>query len=177
MTNPRMYEIIDTKRAVRKLYTEELIGRGDITVADAEEQLRDYQQQLEKVFKATRDAAGSSGSRPRRGAPEPEPEVETAVEASVVAAVGRAHVDVPEGFTPHKRVQQLLERRARMSAEGGIDWGFGELIAFGSLLAQGVTVRLAGQDSRRGTLDRKSTRLNSSHANISYAVFCLKKKK
>ncbi|MDT5033791.1 MAG: multifunctional 2-oxoglutarate metabolism enzyme, partial [Actinoplanes sp.] len=60
-------------------------------------------------------------------------------------------LDLPEGFTPHKRVQQLLDRRAKMSADGGIDWAMGELIAFGSLLQQGVTVRLAGQDSRRGT--------------------------
>ncbi|MFI6077025.1 multifunctional oxoglutarate decarboxylase/oxoglutarate dehydrogenase thiamine pyrophosphate-binding subunit/dihydrolipoyllysine-residue succinyltransferase subunit [Actinoplanes sp. NPDC051343] len=150
MTNPRMYEIIDTKRSVRKLYTEELIGRGDITVDDAQEQLRDYQSQLEQVFKATRDSAGSA---PRRITitEEPEPQVDTAIETSVVRAIGQAHIDLPEGFTPHKRVQQLLERRAKMSNEGGIDWGFGELIAFGSLLNQGVTVRLAGQDSRRGT--------------------------
>jgi multifunctional 2-oxoglutarate metabolism enzyme len=152
MTNPLMYQIIDTKRSVRKLYTEELIGRGDISVADAEELLRDYQQQLEKVFKATRDAAGSSiprGSRSRQ--PEPEPPVETKVDAAVVKAIGDAHIALPEGFTPHKRIQQLLDRRAKMASEGNIDWGFGEIIAFGSLLAQGMTVRLAGQDSRRGT--------------------------
>ncbi|GGL01387.1 multifunctional oxoglutarate decarboxylase/oxoglutarate dehydrogenase thiamine pyrophosphate-binding subunit/dihydrolipoyllysine-residue succinyltransferase subunit [Mangrovihabitans endophyticus] len=150
MTNPRMYEIIDTKRSVRKLYTEELIGRGDITVDDAQEQLRDYQQQLEKVFKATRDAAGTP-PRARTLAEEPEPRVDTAIDAGVVKAVGQAHVELPEGFTPHKRVQQLLDRRAKMATEGGIDWGFAELVAFGSLLAEGVTVRLAGQDSRRGT--------------------------
>ncbi|WP_328478708.1 multifunctional oxoglutarate decarboxylase/oxoglutarate dehydrogenase thiamine pyrophosphate-binding subunit/dihydrolipoyllysine-residue succinyltransferase subunit [Actinoplanes sp. NBC_00393] len=150
MTNPRMYQIIDTKRSVRKLYTEELIGRGDITVQEAEEQLRDYQGRLEDVFKATRDTA-KTPPRPHIIAEEPEPEAETAVDAGVVRAVGQAHVELPEGFTPHKRVQQLLDRRAKMSTDGGIDWGFGELIAFGSLLNQGVTVRLAGQDSRRGT--------------------------
>ncbi|WP_130513171.1 multifunctional oxoglutarate decarboxylase/oxoglutarate dehydrogenase thiamine pyrophosphate-binding subunit/dihydrolipoyllysine-residue succinyltransferase subunit [Krasilnikovia cinnamomea] len=150
MTNPRMYEIIDTKRSVRKLYTEELIGRGDITVDDAQEQLRDYQSQLEQVFKATRDAAGSP-PRPRSVVQEPDPEVDTAIDPAVVRAIGQAHVELPEGFTPHKRVQQLLDRRAKMAADGGVDWGFGELIAFGSLLSQGVTVRLAGQDSRRGT--------------------------
>ncbi|MFD1367479.1 multifunctional oxoglutarate decarboxylase/oxoglutarate dehydrogenase thiamine pyrophosphate-binding subunit/dihydrolipoyllysine-residue succinyltransferase subunit [Actinoplanes sichuanensis] len=150
MTNPRMYQIIDTKRSVRKLYTEELIGRGDITVQEAEEQLRDYQGRLEEVFKATRDAAGSP-PRPHIIAEEPEPQVDSAIDPSVVRAIGQAHVELPEGFTPHKRVQQLLDRRAKMSTDGGIDWGFGELIAFGSLLNQGVTVRLAGQDSRRGT--------------------------
>ena len=64
MTNPLMYQIIDTKRSVRKIYTEELIGRGDITLEQAEESLRDYQSSWRQVFKATRDAAGSS---PRPG--------------------------------------------------------------------------------------------------------------
>ncbi|MFI7545907.1 multifunctional oxoglutarate decarboxylase/oxoglutarate dehydrogenase thiamine pyrophosphate-binding subunit/dihydrolipoyllysine-residue succinyltransferase subunit [Actinoplanes sp. NPDC049599] len=151
MTNPRMYQIIDTKRSVRKLYTEELIGRGDLTLDDAQEQLRDYQSQLEKVFKDTRDTAGSPPRAQRSATDEPDPQVDTAIDAAGVRAVGQAHLDLPEGFTPHKRVQQLLDRRAKMSADGGIDWGMGELIAFGSLLSQGVTVRLAGQDSRRGT--------------------------
>jgi len=65
MTNPLMYHIIDAKRSVRKLYTEELIGRGDITLEDAEESLRDFQQQLETVFKATRDAS-TTAARPAR---------------------------------------------------------------------------------------------------------------
>ncbi len=152
MSNPEMYKIIDSKRSVRKLYTEELIGRGDITVEDAEELLRDYQAQLERVFKATRDAATTPRQlgRPKRE-DEPEPQVDTATDASVVKAIGEAHVNLPEGFTPHKRIQQLLDRRAKMSVEGNIDWGFGEIIAFGALLHDGVTVRLAGQDSRRGT--------------------------
>ncbi|GGK01518.1 2-oxoglutarate decarboxylase [Pilimelia anulata] len=151
MTNPEMYQIIDTKRSVRKLYTEELIGRGDMTVVQAEELLRDYQAQLEQVFKATRDEPAAGGRRAARPGPEPEPVVPTAADPEVIAAVGRAHVELPDGFTPHKRVQQLLVRRAKMAVEGGIDWGFGEILAFGSLLHQGVTVRMAGQDSRRGT--------------------------
>jgi 2-oxoglutarate decarboxylase len=152
MTNPLMYAIIDQKRSVRKIYTEELIGRGDITVEEAEEQLRDYHQQLEIVFKATRDTSSGPASRTTRlREPEPEPQVETAIEPSVLRRIGEAHVSLPEGFTPHKRVMQLLERRAKMAAEGGIDWGFGEIIAFGALVHQGVLVRLSGQDSRRGT--------------------------
>ncbi len=150
MTNPLMYQIIDNKRSVRKLYTEELIGRGDISVEEAEESLRDFKQQLETVFKATREA--STTVRPvRQRQPQPEPDVATAISADLIKRIGDAHVNLPPGFTPHKRVMQLLERRAKMSVEGRIDWGFGEIIAFGSLLSEGVTVRLAGQDSRRGT--------------------------
>ena len=154
MTNPLMYQIIDNKRSVRKLYTEELIGRGDITVDEAEESLRDFQQQLETVFRATRNT--SNGAHPGRRWAEPEPagagdSVATATTAEIIKRIGAAHMELPPGFTPHKRVMQLLQRRAKMAVEGGIDWGFGEIIALGSLLAEGVTVRLAGQDSRRGT--------------------------
>ncbi len=162
MTNPLMYQIIDGKRSVRKLYTEELIGRGDISVDEAEESLRDYQAKLETVFKATRDASSTPPRRRTRDA-EPEPKVDTAIDAALVKAIGDAHLALPAGFTPHKRVQQLLERRAKMSVEGDIDWGFGEIIALGSLLNQAVTVRLAGQDSRRGTFV-------SRHASVVDAV-------
>jgi 2-oxoglutarate dehydrogenase E1 component len=164
MTNPLMYAIIDQKRSVRKIYTEELIGRGDIPITEAEELLRDYQSQLETVFKATRDASsGPSARATRLREPEPEPVVETRIEQSVLARIGEAHVNLPAGFTPHKRVQQLLERRAKMAVHGDIDWGFSEIIAYASLVHQGVLVRLSGQDSRRGTFVQR-------HANIVDAV-------
>jgi 2-oxoglutarate dehydrogenase E1 component len=69
----------------------------------------------------------------------------------VLKRIGDAHVSPPPGFTVHPKLQPLLERRASMVTEGGVDWGFGELLAFGSLLLEGTPVRLAGQDSRRGT--------------------------
>ena len=152
MTQPQMYAIIDSKRSVRKLYTEALIGRGDISLEDAEEALRDYQDQLERVFQATKEATKKQAPQviPRRE-PEPEPVVETATTAAVIRRVGEVHTSLPEGFVPHHRVAKLLERRAKQCVEGPIDWALAELIAFGSLLMQGVTVRLAGQDSRRGT--------------------------
>ncbi len=163
MTNPIMYQIIDTKRSVRKIYTEELIGRGDITLDQAEELLSDYHTQLEQVFKATRDANGSSSARPAGSrTAEPEPTVDTGVTAEDLARVGDSHVRLPDGFTPHKRVQQLLTRRAQMARAGDIDWGFAEILAFGTLVQQGVTVRLSGQDSRRGTFVQRHASLVDS---------------
>jgi len=55
------------------------------------------------------------------------------------------------GFTVHPKLQALLKKRVEMSRTGQIDWGFGELIALGSLLLEGTPVRMAGQDTRRGT--------------------------
>src|SRR5690606_24014553 len=102
--------------------------------------------------RATKDAvSGAPRQLPPPHVPEPEPHVDTTVSAELIRRVGDAHVALPEGFTPHRRVAQLLERRAAMAREGGVDWAFAEILAFGTLLAQGITVRLSGQDSRRGT--------------------------
>src|SRR5690606_25802297 len=75
----------------------------------------------------------------------------TAVPEPVLGRIGTAHVRPPEGFSVHPKLAKLLERREVMSREGDVDWGFGEILAFGSLLMEGTPVRLAGQDSRRGT--------------------------
>jgi 2-oxoglutarate decarboxylase len=152
MTQPLMYDIIDRKRSVRKLYTEALVGRGDITLGDAEEALKDYRDQLERAFAETHDAQDSSKPEPVMDPRTPqESTVTTAITREVLKTIGDAHVSFPPDFTPHPKLQKMLERRAAMTSEGGIDWAMGELLAFGSLLMEGVPVRLAGQDSRRGT--------------------------
>ncbi|HEY9410501.1 MAG TPA: multifunctional oxoglutarate decarboxylase/oxoglutarate dehydrogenase thiamine pyrophosphate-binding subunit/dihydrolipoyllysine-residue succinyltransferase subunit, partial [Jiangellaceae bacterium] len=152
-TQPLMYDLIAQKRPVRKLYTEALIGRGDITVEEAEQVLRDYQEQLERVFAETREVAQPAPvavpSYPDK--PEPAGELITAVTPEVLKKIADAHVNVASGFTVHPKVLPQLQRRAAMLTEGGIDWGTAEITAFGSLLLDGRPVRLAGQDSRRGT--------------------------
>jgi 2-oxoglutarate dehydrogenase E1 component len=73
----------------------------------------------------------------------------------VVERIGDAFANKPEGFTVHQKLQQLLNKRFEMSREGGIDWGFGELLALGSLLMEGTAVRFVGQDARRGTFAQR----------------------
>ncbi|MGW3958633.1 multifunctional oxoglutarate decarboxylase/oxoglutarate dehydrogenase thiamine pyrophosphate-binding subunit/dihydrolipoyllysine-residue succinyltransferase subunit [Amycolatopsis sp. NPDC005003] len=157
MTQPAMYDIIDTKRSVRKTYTESLIGRGDISVEEAEAALRDFSSQLEHVFNEVRELE----KHPAKASPSVEEEqqvpakVKTSVSNEVIERIGDAFVQVPEGFTPHPRVKPVMERRHKMSREGDIDWAFGELLAFGSLAMEGRLVRLSGQDSRRGTFTQR----------------------
>ncbi|WP_240644116.1 multifunctional oxoglutarate decarboxylase/oxoglutarate dehydrogenase thiamine pyrophosphate-binding subunit/dihydrolipoyllysine-residue succinyltransferase subunit [Antribacter gilvus] len=161
MTQPLMYNLIEAKRSVRTLYTENLVSRGDITVEEAEHALADYQQQLERVFTETKAGFTPAPQTEHiKGLERPESQLEdagtmvgwqTAVSPAVLQRVGQVHTSPPEGFTIHPKLAQMLERRQVMSTEGGIDWGFGELVAFGSLLMEGTPVRLAGQDSRRGT--------------------------
>ncbi|MGW6059148.1 multifunctional oxoglutarate decarboxylase/oxoglutarate dehydrogenase thiamine pyrophosphate-binding subunit/dihydrolipoyllysine-residue succinyltransferase subunit [Streptomyces sp. NPDC055189] len=155
-TQPLMYDLIDKKRSVRKLYTESLIGRGDITLEEAEQALQDFQGQLEKVFTEVREAI----SQPAEAeVPAPEAEfpvnVDTSITQEVVKRIAESQVNIPDRVTVHPRLLPQLQRRASMVEEGTIDWGMGETLAIGSLLLEGTPVRLSGQDSRRGTFGQR----------------------
>ncbi|MEV5545259.1 multifunctional oxoglutarate decarboxylase/oxoglutarate dehydrogenase thiamine pyrophosphate-binding subunit/dihydrolipoyllysine-residue succinyltransferase subunit [Streptomyces sp. NPDC052309] len=155
-TQPLMYDLIDKKRSVRKLYTESLIGRGDITLEEAEQALQDYQGQLEKVFTEVREAtAQPSAVEPSDPQAEFPVAVNTAVTAEVVKRIAESQVNIPDHITVHPRLLPQLQRRAAMVEDGTIDWGMGETLAVGSLLLEGVPVRLAGQDSQRGTFGQR----------------------
>ena len=166
LTQPTMYAVIDAKRSVRKLYTEALIGRGDITVDEAEEALRDFQERLERVFQETRSAGPDEEFTPHSrqvihsGQKElvpqtPAMDVDTSISQEVVDLVVHSQLELPEGFTAHPRLVPQLRRRAEMVANNTIDWGMAEALAMGSLIHQGKWVRLAGQDSRRGTFGHR----------------------
>jgi 2-oxoglutarate decarboxylase len=154
-TQPLMYDIIDNKRSVRKLYTEALIGRGDITLEDAEEALKDFQAQLEKVFLETRGATGKPKPEPVMAAAEPQQQKPTAISAELIKTIGDLYANHPAGFTIHPRLKPQIERRVAMTTGGDVDWATAELLAFGSLTVDGHPVRLAGQDSRRGTFTQR----------------------
>ncbi|WP_407940154.1 multifunctional oxoglutarate decarboxylase/oxoglutarate dehydrogenase thiamine pyrophosphate-binding subunit/dihydrolipoyllysine-residue succinyltransferase subunit [Nocardioides acrostichi] len=152
-TQPLMYDLIEQKRSVRKLYTESLIGRGDITIEEAEQVLKDYQQQLERVFTEVREATSqpSEWTTVPDYPDKPSGETRTATTPEVLKRIADSYTTPPDGFTVHPKVMPQLQRRATSITEGPIDWGTGEILAFGSLLMEGRPVRLAGQDSRRGT--------------------------
>ena len=158
MTQPLMYNLIEAKRSVRTLYVESLVGRGDITKEEFEAANSDFQAKLENAFVEVHEAmAAPIELIPRRvgigttASDAPEITRPTAISKEVLELIGDAHANTPAGFSVHPKLQQLLAKRVEMSREGGIDWGFGELLSLGSLLVEGVPVRLAGQDSRRGT--------------------------
>ena len=154
MTQPLMYNLVEAKRSVRTLYTEALMGRGDITEDELEAAQRDFHQRLEEAFEETH--AVQTGTTPvvsehQAPAEEAAEPVSTGVDASILAVIGDAHGNYPPGFTVHPKLLPLLHKRREMAREGDVDWGFGELLAMGSLLLEGTPVRLVGQDARRGT--------------------------
>lgn len=163
MTQPIMYNLIEAKRSSRKLYTEALIGRGDITEEDADAALKDYQSRLEQVFLETREAAKHPEQQGTLEMPSAQVEderaplrrISTAIDKDLLERLGDAWVNVPDGFTVHKKLMKVLENRQKMTREGNIDWAMGELLAFGSLLTEGTPVRVTGQDTRRGTFTQR----------------------
>ena len=158
MTQPLMYNLIEAKRSVRTLYLESLVGRGDITREEFEQSNADFQAKLENAFVEVHEAMSKPVelvSRPvgigTTASDHPEINHETKVSKDVVELIGNAHSNLPPAFSVHPKLQQLLAKRVEMSKDGAIDWGFGELLALGALLVEGVNVRMSGQDTRRGT--------------------------
>jgi multifunctional 2-oxoglutarate metabolism enzyme len=173
-TQPLMYDLIEARRSVRKLYTEALIARGDLTLEEAEAALRDYQQQLERAFTETREAA-ERPAQPGTVAPAQVNErpvnhagVPTAISQDAVKQIIDTQVSLPDGFTVHPRLKPQLERRATMVSTDAIDWATGELLAIGSLLMDGCPVRLVGQDTRRGTFGQRHAVLVDRNTGIDY---------
>ena len=157
MTQPVMYNLIDRKPSTFSVYTTNLVGRGDLTEEQCEQLLDAYRDNLEHILNEARaghlntDAPAYSG--PQAG--ETSHSQPTAVAREVIERIGDAQVSVPEGFQVHSKLMNLLRKRQSMSRQGGIDWGFGELLAFGSLLMEGVPVHMTGEDVRRATFAQR----------------------
>ncbi|WP_033230725.1 hypothetical protein, partial [Streptomyces graminis] len=107
-----------------------LIGRGDITLEEAEQALQDFQGQLEKVFAEVREATAQPASP---HVPEPQAAfpvaVDTAVSAEVIKRIAESQVNIPETITVHPRLMPQMQRRAASVENGTIDWGMGETLA------------------------------------------------
>jgi 2-oxoglutarate dehydrogenase E1 component len=154
-TQPLMYKLIDEKRTTRTLYTESLVGRGDITPEEADEIARDYQKQLEDVFASV---ANYQEEHDPNFVPPIVPNAEdvpTFISEQLIREIAETQLAVPEGFHVHPKLLPQLQKRAESINDGTIDWSTGEMLAFGSLLKEGRPIRLAGQDSRRGTFSNR----------------------
>ncbi|MGH9024363.1 MAG: multifunctional oxoglutarate decarboxylase/oxoglutarate dehydrogenase thiamine pyrophosphate-binding subunit/dihydrolipoyllysine-residue succinyltransferase subunit, partial [Acidimicrobiia bacterium] len=171
-TQPRMYALIEGRPSVRQLYTDALLASGDVSPEQAEAASADLQARLEEAFARTRQTAGDdrkpgeeAGSSPAEqaaalGAPaavvptDQMGEAATGVDRETLDLVARALVAIPGGFTPHPKLVRLLGKRSA-GLGGEVDWVQAEALAFGTLLLEGIPIRLSGQDTRRGTFSQR----------------------
>jgi 2-oxoglutarate decarboxylase len=161
LTQPLLYQLIKEHRSVRKLYTETLVRRGDITLEEAEEALSDFSRRLQTALDETRAAAPP---KPTVLPPAPEPApvlapIPTGVPHETLQKIVDAIGSAPDGFTIHPKLTKVFDTRAKLWAGGEADWALGEALAYGSLALDGHDVRLSGQDSRRGTFGHRNATL------------------
>ena len=154
-TQPLMYKLIDAKRSTRTLYTEALVGRGDITPEEAEGIARDYQEQLESIFAAVNNIEPEHDANFKAPVAPDAEAIDTAISENVAREIAATQLAVPEGFTVHPKLTPQLAKRVESLNDATIDWSTGEMLAFGSLLKEGHPIRLAGQDARRGTFSNR----------------------
>jgi 2-oxoglutarate dehydrogenase E1 component len=160
-THPTLYAKIKAKRSVRKLYTEDLLRRGEIDPDAAERALQDFklrlQAALDEVHQAqsTAPAAAPLALEGVPQAPPFEPQTRSAVDLQLLDEVLAGLDRLPADFAPHPKLISQLSRRRERFATDKIDWALGEALAFGTLCLEGVSVRLSGEDSGRGTFSQR----------------------
>jgi len=182
-TQPVMYEAIRRRPSVRAGYLDRLTRSGDITMEMAGQMAVDRRQRLQTTLDEVRDTR--NGAKPKverkrvlgpvwkeyQGGPEPGgPPVLTGVARARLEGILRSLAAVPAGFTPHKKIERLLEQR-RAVADGGqpVDWAAAESLAYGSLALEGHPVRLSGQDSQRGTFSHRHSVLHDARTGATHA--------
>jgi len=161
-TQPRMYSAIKGHKTTLQIYTERLVKDGLIPEGEIEDMKAAFQAHLNEEFEAGKEyrpnkadwldgrwsGLGRNEGEYQRG--------ETAVDLKILKEVGAALTRLPETTTPHKTVARMLANKKAMIDSGeGIDWATAEALSFGSLLVEGYTVRLAGQDCTRGTFSQR----------------------
>ena len=157
ITQPLMYNRIAEHRPVRKGYVERLVLQDELDMATATEALDDFGSRLHEALDVTRAQlpTGPSLALPPKPAIGQLPDVDTAVDSGELRDIYGILSTLPEGFSVHPRVAKHQGARDRMFTDSEADWALAETLAFGSLLRQGISVRLSGQDSRRGTFSQR----------------------
>jgi 2-oxoglutarate dehydrogenase E1 component len=163
-TQPQMYERIKQKASPVEVYARHLVEQGvvspDEVIAMTQRRVAELEAELEAAKTARQRPDAPSMTAMWRGyhggiAEKPE-EADTRSPRAVLEHIAATMTEIPPGFTPHPKIERLLEQRAQMGrGERPIDWGMAELLAYGSLLHQGVNVRMSGQDCSRGTFSHR----------------------
>ena len=165
-TQPLMYKLIDQMRSVRKLYMERLVDTGDISVEDGEALLQEFHDFLDRAFQETKQSAPAPPLQ--RIQPMSGEEPVTAVTLEELEEILRFLTVPPSDFTVHPKLTKMLDERSKALEVGALDWGTAETLAIGSMARQGLPVRLAGEDSRRGTFSHRHAELTCYDSGVEW---------
>ncbi len=160
-TQPLLYKAIATHATVLDIYSDKLAGDGVISAAEATKMVTELRQELQESLNLARetmpdievDFLGRQWKGVRTATQEDfEDSPETGVPHKTLRKVANALMTIRDGVTIYPKIQRILDGRKQLFyEEKKADWGLAELLAYGSLLVDGVPVRISGQDCRRGT--------------------------
>ena len=171
-TQPTRTAVIRKHPTVPQVWANRLVAEGVLTADDASGIDREVAQRYAEIharFKQSLLASEKHAPWPVEPPSAPKP-IDTAVSGSRLHALNELLLQWPTDFTPNPRlVKQLERRRETMGDQGGIEWGHAEALAFASLLTDGVSVRLSGQDAERGTFSHRHSVLNNVETGQKYA--------
>ncbi len=162
-TQPNMAKSIAAQPSTATLFRRQLVASGALTEAEADALEAELIQELEEGFVELSQRETKAGGNPFEGSTaQPQQsycydQVSTGVPTDRLRELGLRLLESPEGFRLHPTIAKrfLAARRKAIESGEGIDWAYGEALAFASLLTEGHGVRLSGQDSRRGTFSQR----------------------
>lgn len=177
-TQPHLYNLIAKHPNPREIYTKKLIARGDINAAVAKSMDKEFRALLQDRLNMVKQQALPYKFQPtdkewealRKAVPSDfEESPQTGISQSTIDAVAKALIKIPKGFKPLKQIDKLLKARKEFFFEKKeLDWAAAELLAYGSLMEDGIAVRLSGQDVQRGTFSHRHAILTDAITNEKY---------
>jgi 2-oxoglutarate dehydrogenase E1 component len=155
-TQPLMAQQIAVHPSVRELYAGTLVQEGLVSEEEVQQLVADTEARLRDAHERLRETIGKPASEHEGRIPAGSgADVVTAVDEERLRGLTEELLRVPDGFNVHPKLAKQLARRAEALDSGGIDWGQAEALAFSSLLVEGISVRLTGQDTERGTFSHR----------------------
>ncbi|HMI29401.1 MAG TPA: multifunctional oxoglutarate decarboxylase/oxoglutarate dehydrogenase thiamine pyrophosphate-binding subunit/dihydrolipoyllysine-residue succinyltransferase subunit, partial [Gaiellaceae bacterium] len=167
-TQPLMAAQVAEHATVRDQFARRLVDEGVVTQDGADAFVASVTSELKQAHEALKATFGTPPASEGRIPYSTGDGVVTAVAADRLRALNEELLQVPENFTIHPKLKSQLERRLQTIEEGGIDWGQAEALAFGSLLVEGIPIRLTGQDTERGTFSHRHAVLHDVHTGETY---------
>ncbi|MGE0770902.1 MAG: 2-oxoglutarate dehydrogenase E1 component [Cyclobacteriaceae bacterium] len=177
-TQPKLYNIIAKHPNPREVYLKKLLERGDVDAELADNMEKEFRNMLQDRLHEVKQKklpykvqkVEEEWHKMRKSTPEDfDKSPSTAIKQAMVDKVAKALVTLPEGFKPIKQIEKLIkDRRAAFYDQKELGWAEAELLAYGSLLSEGVIVRMSGQDVKRGTFSHRHAYLMDINANESY---------
>ncbi|HSS41792.1 MAG TPA: multifunctional oxoglutarate decarboxylase/oxoglutarate dehydrogenase thiamine pyrophosphate-binding subunit/dihydrolipoyllysine-residue succinyltransferase subunit [Solirubrobacterales bacterium] len=178
-TQPTMAAAIKSHPPVSEIYAEKLIEEGTVSAEEVGKASDERHAEMSGALKGLRQkmelgeyedptvtgVTSSTGELLDRTA---SPPVHTAVEADKLRSINEELLKTPEGFNVHRKLRRPLARRVEALEQGGVDFGQAEALAFGTLLTDGVHIRLTGQDTERGTFSHRHLVLHDENTGLEY---------